>query len=280
MTLSERQERLLDSALVAGACVLTVFLWETVAALPMLLAAQGVPVPAWALLATIPLLLGGFFWWLMGPFARPERRVRRRAYRLESPGGGWGWIALGVALSLVFEAALFMILVRFMPPEEIGSGPWDLLLSRPSGRASLFFGVLVFAPLVEEILLRGRLQRSLEELWGPTVAVGVTALIFALLHFKLAQAPVFFVSGVILGTMAWLTASVWPAVALHALMNSMGAVLFPAFPDSWREALLRPEATVGLTVAALTVGYLLVRLGRYYHATFRDAAAARERMGP
>ena len=94
------------------------------------------------------------------------------------------------------------------------------------GGVLLFIGVIILAPLGEEIIFRGFLQQTLEKQWKDvTHAILLTALIFALIHMN----PYWFIQiyflGIILGFLAWKTKSIIAPLILHSLNNAMALLL-------------------------------------------------------
>tara|TARA_Y100000816_G_C26016682_1_gene531736 strand:- start:204 stop:998 length:795 start_codon:yes stop_codon:yes gene_type:complete len=90
------------------------------------------------------------------------------------------------------------------------------------GGILLFIAVVILAPLGEEIIFRGFLQKTLEKKWKDvTRAILFTALIFSLIHMN----PYWFIQiyflGIILGFLAWKTKSIIAPLILHSLNNSM-----------------------------------------------------------
>ncbi len=81
------------------------------------------------------------------------------------------------------------------------------------------------APIVEEIVYRGLLQRPLLHRYPtPAVIVGVAA-VFALIHFRPVEYPGLFVAGLVFGVCAWRTGRVGLAVAAHVGFNLAGLAL-------------------------------------------------------
>ncbi len=80
------------------------------------------------------------------------------------------------------------------------------------------------APLCEEIAFRGYLLTVLRTRHRPAIAIGLSALAFAAIHFD----PLRFAPLVLLGTlfawMAWRSGSLWPAVVAHAMNNALGVL--------------------------------------------------------
>ena len=79
----------------------------------------------------------------------------------------------------------------------------------------------ILPALVEEALFRGYLQRRLLQRWSPAVAIGVSTLLFALLHFDSVHHMFGVVPlGVITGLLAYRTNSIKPGMLVHGLQRS------------------------------------------------------------
>lgn len=104
-------------------------------------------------------------------------------------------------------------------PAVFGSGTAGLALS--------VVMVVIAAPVVEELVFRGVVMRSIGYRFGRRPAIVGSAVVFALSHATAwAFVPVL-VLGVALGWLAWTRESLWPAIALHVLYN--GVVVAAAF---------------------------------------------------
>tara|TARA_B100001250_G_scaffold173944_1_gene149646 strand:+ start:861 stop:1652 length:792 start_codon:yes stop_codon:yes gene_type:complete len=94
------------------------------------------------------------------------------------------------------------------------------------GYIFLFLAVVIVAPIGEEILFRGFLQKFLEEHWKDiTRAVLVTSLFFAMIHFNPFWTIQIYLLGVVLGFLSWKTKSVIPSIILHSLNNGTAYIL-------------------------------------------------------
>ncbi len=94
-----------------------------------------------------------------------------------------------------------------------------------SNTFSMFFYASIAAPIVEEILFRGFLQRSLLP-FGQKFAIFGSALLFGLFHGNLIQTPYAFLVGLVLGYVA-AEYNIWWAIVLHAINNMVIADLLP-----------------------------------------------------
>jgi membrane protease YdiL (CAAX protease family) len=83
---------------------------------------------------------------------------------------------------------------------------------------------VLLAPVAEEFLLRGLLYRYVRARRGITLAVIVSAAVWAVIHFTPVLIATFFVFGVIEALVAERYKSLYPAIALHALNNTVSVV--------------------------------------------------------
>jgi membrane protease YdiL (CAAX protease family) len=98
------------------------------------------------------------------------------------------------------------------------------------GELALFIvGVLVVAPLAEELLFRGVVLRVLMRRGSPVVAVVGSAALFALAHVlgdpgTAYYVPAFFLLGLVSGWTALQTGRIGPCVLLHAGFNLLATI--------------------------------------------------------
>ncbi len=98
-----------------------------------------------------------------------------------------------------------------------------------------YLAIGILAPLVEELVFRGAILRSLLA-WRnkPWAMIAISALFFALIHMNPAQMPHAFIVGLLLGWMYWRTGSIIPGVVFHWVNNSVAYILYNvlANPDA------------------------------------------------
>ena len=105
--------------------------------------------------------------------------------------------------------------------------------------------VCVAAPLCEEVMFRRLILNRLRP-YGDTFAVLVSAMAFGLMHGNLSQLLYAFTLGCVFGYVALVTGRIWHTVLLHALINSISAVLFPLAQRLGEEG----EAALSLMILA------------------------------
>ena len=127
---------------------------------------------------------------------------------------------------IVFDT-MDRIIHKFIPPPDYIIDLGEIM--RPDstlGYIFLFLAVVIVAPIGEEIVFRGFLQRFLEKYWKDiTRAVLVTSLFFAMIHFNPFWTIQIYLLGVILGFLAWKTKSVLPSILLHIVNNGSAFIL-------------------------------------------------------
>ena len=130
-------------------------------------------------------------------------------------------VGLGVcALSEIFTNIFASLLSSFginpeMPQMESGNSV--------EGKVLYILAIAIVAPLVEEFALRG-IALSIFKKFGEGFAILVSALLFGLMHGNLIQMPFAFVAGLGLGFVAVKSGSLWGAILLHAIVNSVSLV--------------------------------------------------------
>ena len=92
---------------------------------------------------------------------------------------------------------------------------------------------VIVAPIAEEILFRGVLQRMLQRLTRrPIFAVLMTSLAFALIHEPWTLWPGVFLLSVFLGQAYFRTGNLLVPILAHAIFNGLQLVLFMLLPSS------------------------------------------------
>lgn len=143
-------------------------------------------------------------------------------------------------ITLIFSLGIIILVdefdrlagMFFSPPEYLDQLGNMLQFNSFGTAIFLIFGIAVLAPLGEELLFRGFLQKFLEDHWQDvTRAVLVTSLFFAVIHMNPFWLIQIYILGVLLGFLAWKTGSIWAGFILHAANNLM-ALLFTNFDEA------------------------------------------------
>ena len=148
------------------------------------------------------------------------------------------WVA-GVLLNL-----LSSLVLGYTTPVTPSQYPSTLLEA-----VAMAVTTMVVAPLCEEVMFRGYVQRAYERrnVWAGIVVGGI---IFALFHLRFQGAPALLPVAIALSLIAWRTGSIVPGIALHAAYNAIATVLMIAL------SFLSLQITGGLTAALVCLAVL------------------------
>lgn len=193
-----------------------------------------------------------------GPWARFSARGLNPALLL------WAFVLI-FAVGVVLEP-----LLRLLPDlsMNVGRGLWTIL------------SLVVFAPVLEELLCRGVVLGSLRPKFGVTAAWLLSSLFFGVLHIQPVQVVSASVVGLILGFVYLATDSLWAAMILHAMNN---AVAYLAMITGHGNALLIDMVSsrtvyVLIYIAALALsavsGYMMARTLQRMKAAEKNPSAA------
>lgn len=106
----------------------------------------------------------------------------------------------------------------------------------------------LLAPLVEEAIFRGAIERRLlETKWNPWFAIVISALLFAIPHFSLYA--VFSCFGILVGWLYYRTRSIWPGILVHFLFNTISFVPFYISEFISSETSTDEEASLSLGIS-------------------------------
>lgn len=127
-----------------------------------------------------------------------------------------GGVILTVAASIVMTP-----LIDTMPKENLESltdymqgGLWPMLTS------------IIAAPILEEFLFRGIIQQNMIKVLGQLGGILTGALIFGLIHLIPQQIVYATVVGIIIGTIYYMTGSLYTVIAIHFMNNGLAYLLF------------------------------------------------------
>lgn len=148
---------------------------------------------------------------------------RRRVEELSLPGMGRE-LGLGLAVGAGLYAACVVILMALGIYRIEGLNPWSFLL--PAVAMALSAGIF------EELLFRGVLFRTLEEICGSWIALVVSSFVFGFMHLVNPAATVVgavFISieaGLLLAAAYMVTRRLWLAIGFHIGWNYTQSAIF------------------------------------------------------
>lgn len=150
------------------------------------------------------------------------------------------WTTL-VAVSMLIPSAFLEELI----PESLTEDLVDMEALLGSQWAIL--AVCIVAPISEEVVCRGAIQKSLvkyfselkttnrflanerRRTWLPLI---LTAMMFSVMHGNPAQMPHAFLIGLLLSWLAYCSGSIVPGILLHIINNSLAVVMYHLYPQS------------------------------------------------
>jgi uncharacterized protein len=201
-----------------------------------------------------------------------ERREVREFERRNAP--------LHIILGLVIGALLITLSVGVM----VGLGDASIARGHKFVFSSSTIIPVLVSPVLEELIFRGIIFRILEKIWGTTVALASSAVLFGLTHLLNENSTLFEASliaielGVLLGLAYVVTRSLWLAIGLHAGWNfalgnllgtsNSGNVVHGIFETTMRGNSLitggafGPEASLITPIFSLIVGAWLFQHAR------------------
>ncbi|MCB0833740.1 MAG: CPBP family intramembrane metalloprotease [Bacteroidetes bacterium] len=89
----------------------------------------------------------------------------------------------------------------------------------------LIIAAVAAAGICEEMLIRGMFQKSLERTMHAASAIGLSSIVFAVMHFNPWAMIQIFALAVVLGIIAWYARSIFPTMVIHGVNNFI-AILF------------------------------------------------------
>ena len=141
--------------------------------------------------------------------------------------------AIGAAISLLGVAVLLSEVdnaFRFvLPPPKALTGLMKELIASEQNAFSRVLLLVIIAPVTEELLFRGIILRGLLSRHRPAIAVVLTALLFAILHFNPWQFLSALFLGMVLGWFYLRTGSVAMCIVGHSIANGL-VVIFSVLP--------------------------------------------------
>ena len=182
------------------------------------LADDSIPL-VWQMLTLLPLWIGllGIAWLVAVATGR-----ERPGWRIELEGRD---LASGVAAGVLLQVPLIpvvYVIIQAVFGEIQPTGRALALTDRVDSIGEVVLVVAfiaVGAPVVEELFYRGLLQRALVDRFGPAVGIATAAVIFGAVHFSWVELPALALVGLVLGTLAWRTGRLGPAIVGHVTFN-------------------------------------------------------------
>lgn len=147
----------------------------------------------------------------------------RDTFALRRPAS-WptSWRVAGAALAATYAASFVEeIVLGHGSREQAVPQFWDP--TRADAFIANAVAVALFVPIVEELACRGLGFRLLEA-YGQRVAIVGSAVAFALAHGAVIDLPWVLVTGLGLGYLRSRSGSIYPCIALHAIVNGVAVL--------------------------------------------------------
>lgn len=184
------------------------------------------------------------FIWLVGNYRSYNPMIS--PVKINAPHiGKFNIITLGIVLLVLTIACSWVLdpISSFFPMPDnfkqmfssIGENFWDTVIS-----------VAVLAPLMEEFVLRGTIERGMLTRYSAAGAILWSSFVFAAIHMNLWQAIPAFALGCVFGWVYYRSHSIWAVIFMHFVNNFSSIMMFRIFPG------MDPDATSRENIAALT----------------------------
>lgn len=128
-------------------------------------------------------------------------------------------------LSCGFVLSALMALMKWIP--DIMEQSFDILQSGWGG----ILAIAIVGPVLEEVLFRGAITKSLLEKYSPATAIFISSLIFGVFHINPIQILPAFLTGLLLAWTYYKTGSLIPCILMHILNNSLSVYLSIKYPE-------------------------------------------------
>lgn len=151
------------------------------------------------------------------PFARPRKGSHAGLLVV----AGLGLCYIGNIITGYMTAVFQGFGIEFVSSETTSS-----LTAAPETLGEFLLNLLyvaVFPAIFEEIAFRGVILQPLRK-YGDWFAIGVSSVIFGLVHGNMTQMPFAIIAGIALGYTFVVTGSIWPSVIIHLFNNSLALV--------------------------------------------------------
>lgn len=157
------------------------------------------------------------------------RCLRRKYDTYEILGGGFSPILIPILFLLPFSTQSFVTLVtrpfNVVLYEFIGYPEQSIAVAKSVAEFVTQVIVVCLIPAVtEELLCRGIVMKLLKP-YGVAIAVTMSALAFAMLHFSIHSFLVIFTLGIMLGMVRLLTGSIYAAMLMHFSNNFLALIM-------------------------------------------------------
>lgn len=137
-----------------------------------------------------------------------------RNFKASMIGLGCGLMLASLLFNVVYGAILAVFGLEIQPDMAV-------MFDGTSFPLALLFGGAIIAPVVEEIFFRGFIFAGLKRRWHWPMAAAVSAGLFAVAHVIPTSILPIFILGFIFAFLYQVSGSIWPAIIMHMLTNTV-----------------------------------------------------------
>lgn len=136
-------------------------------------------------------------------------------------------IGIGVGGSLLFVIGLMAVIAMTVMGDEIpvaAQAVFEELRSSPLAEIIFFMGMLIVAPIGEEILFRGVLYGAIERAWSARWAMLISSVAFAAAHLEPERLIILLPLGLALGELRLRRRNLVTTISAHFVINCVAAL--------------------------------------------------------
>ncbi len=148
------------------------------------------------------------------------------SFKITDIGVGCGLMTASLLFNLVYASFLGLFGLQMQP--DI-----DIMFNSTAFPFILLFGGAVVAPFVEEVFFRGFVFAGLRNKWSWPKAAAISAVLFAVAHVVPTSILPIFILGFIFAFLYQFSGSIWPAIFMHMLTNTVALSLAYAVSQGW-----------------------------------------------
>lgn len=171
----------------------------------------------------------------------------------------WPVLPLGLTLNLLTSYTIDILPI----PESLLADYMESASILDDGSfISMIISVVIMAPLLEEVLMRGLIMRSLQSSMPVALALILQSVIFGLLHGQIIWIGYASVLGLILGVLKLRYQSLYACILLHFAYNASSLIIEPLLYLIQDSMVLNIAAFVFSLAATVFLGAWIARMTR------------------
>jgi len=146
----------------------------------------------------------------------------KRDLKLDKVNIGFSIIAILLTIPVIGLSNIIVDIVVYIFPNSYATYADSIvMLMETTPTYLLIIGIGIMAPLVEELIFRGFVYAKLNKAFPIWATILIQAALFGLIHGNLIQISYAFFIGIILGILVYKSKSIYPAIILHIINNTI-----------------------------------------------------------